>query len=161
MPNLSPAQDPLEEAQLIARKLNLEPLPEEGGLFRQTYQDEFSTAIYYMLIAPDFSALHLLTAVEVYHWYAGDPIQLLLIHPDGTVEEPVLGPDVGAEQVPQFAVAPGIWQGSSGLGTWSLAGTTMAPGFTWEGFTLGERADLIAQFPHVADRITALTRVAT
>lgn len=146
------------EAAVIAEKLQLEPLPEEGGLFRQTYRDEHSTAIFYLLSDPDFSALHELDSVEVYHWYAGDPLQLVLIHPDGRVEEPVLGPDIAGGQLPQIAVAPGIWQGSLSAGQWTLAGTTMAPGFTWEGFRLGEREMLHQKFPHAAQWISRLTR---
>lgn len=148
---------PTEVEQLI-KELKLEPLPREGGLYRQTHRDEFSTAIYYMLIDPDFSALHQLDAAEVYHWYAGDPLQLVVIHPDGRVEEPVVGPDVAAGQYPQYVVSAGAWHGSRTAGTWSLVGTTMAPGFSWDGFVLADRADLSDEFPHAAHLITEFTR---
>lgn len=142
----------------IAEALGLEPLPGEGGLFRQTHIDEHSTAILYMLITPDFSALHLLDSVEVYHWHGGAPVRITLIDPFGALTEHILGPDVLAGQSPQVVVPPGIWQGSASTGAWSLLGTTMAPGFHWEGFTLGDRADLLDRFPHAHAQITALTR---
>ncbi len=142
----------------IAEALGLQPLPDEGGLFRQTHIDEHSTAILYMLIAPDFSALHTLDSVEVYHWHAGAPVRITLIDDAGTVTENILGPDILAGQRPQLVVAPGVWQGSTSTGEWSLLGTTMAPGFTWEGFSLGNRSDLLARFPHAREHITALTR---
>jgi predicted cupin superfamily sugar epimerase len=145
-------------AQEIADRLGLEPLPEEGGLFRRTYADGHSSAIYYLLADGDFSALHALTAVETYHHYAGAPLQMLLLHPDGRIERPVLGTDLAAGQRPQLAVPAGTWQGSRPAGEWVLVGTTMAPPFEWEMFTLGQRAQLQARYPGAAAEIAALTR---
>ncbi len=143
--------------------MRLEPLEHEGGLFRQMHLDEHSSAIYYLLADPDFSALHALSSAEVYHWYAGDPLRLLLLHPDGRAEEHSLGPDLDAGQLPQLVVPAGVMQGSSPLGAsgaaWSLIGTTMAPPFDWQGFELGDRAELQGRYPAVADRIAELTRV--
>ncbi|WP_232225402.1 cupin domain-containing protein [Leucobacter salsicius] len=149
---------PAEAARLV-ELLGLEPLEHEGGLFRQMHLDEHSSAIYYLLADPDFSGLHALGSVEVYHWYAGAPLQLLLLHPDGRVEEPVLGPDLAAGQRPQLVVGPGVMQGSSSSGSWSLVGTTMSPPFDWNGFELGDREALQLRYPHAADRITELTRI--
>src|SRR6201991_2363177 len=84
------------DGERVATLLGLEPLPGEGGLFRRTHLDAHSSAIYYLLLAPDFSALHRLDSTETYHWYAGTPLRLLLLHPDGEVAEPVLGPDLAA-----------------------------------------------------------------
>lgn len=153
-----PAVNSRGEGEQIARRLGLKPLPGEGGLYRRTYVDAHSSAIYFMLLSPDFSALHVLDSVEVYHWYAGAPLQLLLLHPDGHVERPVLGPDLAAGAVPQFVVAAGVWQGSKALGTWTLVGTTMAPPFRWSGLRLGRRAELLAGWPGAAEEIRALTR---
>lgn len=146
------------EAAAWAERLQLEPLEHEGGLYRRTYLDEHSSAILYLLADPDFSALHSLDGVEVYHWHAGSALRLLLLHPDGRVEEPVLGPDAEAGQLPQIVVPAGVMQGSSPQGEWCLIGTTMAPAFNWEGFVLGERAALTAAYPAAADRIAELTR---
>lgn len=148
----------VSEGERVAELLGLEPLPGEGGLFRRTHIDEHSSAIYYLLLAPDFSALHRLTATETYHWYAGAPLRLLLLDADGRVTEPVLGPDLAAGQRPQIVVPAGTWQGSSPAGEWSLVGTTTAPPFDWAGFELGERAALTARYPEAADRITQLAR---
>ena len=148
----------VSEGERVAQLLGLEPLPDEGGLFRRTHIDSHSSAIYYMLLAPEFSALHRLAATETYHWYAGAPLRLLLLGPDGAVAEAVLGPDVAAGQRPQLVVPAGTWQGSRPDGEWSLVGTTMAPPFDWTGFELGERAALSTRYPAVAERIAALTR---
>jgi uncharacterized protein len=150
------------EGERVADLLGLQPLPEEGGLYRQTFADAHSSAIYFLLLAPDFSALHRLAATETYHWYAGSPLRLLLLHGDGEgggrVEEPTLGPGFDAGERPQIVVPAGTWQGSSPAGAWSLVGTTMAPPFAWSGFRLGERAELLDRWPSARARITALTR---
>lgn len=149
------------EGVRVAELLGLEPLPLEGGLFRRTHLDAHSSAIHYLLLSPDFSALHLLSATETYHWYAGTPLRLLLLHPGGAVDEPVLGPDVAAGQRPQVVVPAGTWQGSSPAGAWSLVGTTTAPPFDWSGFRPGDRAELVASHPAARRRITELTRLPT
>ncbi|MGH3768605.1 MAG: cupin domain-containing protein [Pseudonocardiaceae bacterium] len=146
------------EGEQVARQLRLEPLPGEGGLFRSTYADAHSSAIFFMLLAPDFSAMHRLDGVEIYHWYAGSPLQLLLLLPGGQDEQPVLGPDLAQGQRPQIVVPEGVWQGSRPLGGWTLAGTTMAPPFEWSGFHLGQRAELVAGWPLATPQIRALTR---
>jgi predicted cupin superfamily sugar epimerase len=146
------------DGERVAELLGLEPLPDEGGLFRRTHIDAHSSAIYYLLLAPDFSALHRLAATETYHWYAGSPLRLLLLGPAGRISEPVLGPDLAAGQRPQLVVPAGTWQGSDPAGEWSLVGTTTAPPFEWAGFELGERAALTDGYPEAADRIAGLTR---
>jgi predicted cupin superfamily sugar epimerase len=148
----------VSEGERVAELLGLEPLPDEGGLFRRTFIDAHASAIYFLLIAPDFSALHRLTATEIYHWYAGSPLRLLLLGGAGDISEPVLGPDLAAGQRPQIVVPAGVWQGSSSTGAWSLVGTTTAPPFDWDGFELGERAALTAGYPEAAGRIAELTR---
>jgi len=145
-------------ADAVAGALGLVPLPEEGGRWKQTLLDERSSAIYYLLSQGDFSALHRLDNDEVYHYYAGAPAQMLLLFPDGTSGEPVLGADLLAGQQPQLVVPAGVWQGSSTQGDWTLLGTTMAPPYTDEGFTLGDTSQLISGWPQADERIKQLTR---
>lgn len=142
----------------VARLLDLAPLPDEGGLFRRTHLDAHASVIYYLLLDPDFSALHALTATETYHWYAGAPLRLILLHEDGTVTEPVLGPDLAACHRPQLVVPAGTWQGSSSGGAWTLVGTTTAPPFDRAGFRLGDQDELTAGWPAARTRIGTLTR---
>lgn len=148
------------EAREIAEVLKLEPLEHEGGLFRQQYASPESTAIYYLLAQPDFSALHRLNETEVYHWYAGSALDILVLHPDGRGETLRLGPNLQAGERPQLVVPAGTMHGSSPVGSWCLVGTTMAPPFSWEGFSLGEREVLQQQFPDFAKEIASLTRPA-
>ena len=147
------------DADVVAALLHLTPLPAEGGRFRRTYADDHSSAIYYLLRPGDFSALHALAGVEVYHFYAGAPVRLLLLdEASGSAREVLLGNDLAAGEVPQLVVPAGVWQGSATIGDWSLLGTTMAPPYTDSGFRLGGRDELIARFPGAAGEIARLTR---
>lgn len=114
----------------------------EGGWYVQTFEDDAqvegrarSTAIYYLLEAGDASHWHRVDAVEVWHWYAGAPLQLRIS--DGTsVDEHVLGPDLAAGQRPQVVVPQNGWQSARSAGDWTLVGCTVAPGFRFSGFEL-------------------------
>ncbi|MFJ9244171.1 cupin domain-containing protein [Streptomyces sp. NPDC101776] len=145
----------------------LEPIPREGGLFRQTWAGPArpdgrpeGTAIVALLTAPDYSALHRLPGDEVWHFYLGDPLELLLLAPDGTTRTAVLGPDVRHGQHLQFTVPGGSWMGARVVagGAWTFFGCTMAPGFTYDGYEHGEAAELTLRYPAEAARITGLCR---
>ncbi|MDO0934477.1 cupin domain-containing protein [Streptomyces sp. DG2A-72] len=147
----------------------LQPIPREGGLFRQTWAGPEradgrpdGTAIVALLTAApdDFSALHRLPTDEVWHFYLGDPLQLLLLAPDGTSRTVVLGPDVLGGQHPQFTVPARTWMGARVVagGDWALFGCTMVPGFTYQDYEHGDVADLTARYPAEAARIVELCR---
>lgn len=167
-------------AEIIAL-LGLTPLPIEGGHFRETWRSPLTidrsmlplryaadksvgTAIYYLLTHdPDsFSALHRLPTDEVYHFYLGDPVEMLLLSPDHAVRRIILGPNIGAEQHVQFVVPAGTWQGSRLIagGEFALLGTTMAPGFDPADYQPASREELCNEFPAAADLIRTLTRPA-
>ncbi len=114
----------------IVAALGLRPLPVEGGRWAQTWRDEQCTAIYYLLAAPEFSALHRLAHLEIYAYHAGAPLRMLLLYPDGQVRRPVLGTDLAAGQRPQVVVPAGVWQASEPLGAWTLVGTVVVPPYT-------------------------------
>lgn len=163
----------------LIRLYGFEPLPVEGGFFKQTYRaaetipvsamperysrdKPFGTAILYLL-TPDedsFSAMHWLLTDEIYHFYLGDPVEMLLLYPDRRSERVILGQDVLNGQKVQFVVPRGVWMGSHLLpgGRFALIGTTMAPGFTPDEYVGGEREALIAQYPWEAELIARLTR---
>ncbi|CAL9499967.1 cupin domain-containing protein [Streptomyces sp. NPDC057837] len=152
--------------ELIAH-YGLEPIPSEGGLFRQTWAGPArpdgrpeGTAIVALLTADDFSALHRLPTDEIWHFYRGDPLELLLLAPDGDTRTVVLGPEVLDGQHVQFTVPAGTWMGGRVRpgGAWTLFGCTMAPGFTFEGYEHGDAAELTARYPARADRIRELSR---
>lgn len=166
-------------AQQIIDFLKLEALPVEGGLFRQNWRSSeiipasalperyigekpFGTAIYALLTddADSFSAMHKLPTDEVYHFYLGDPIEMLQLHPDGSSKRTILGQDLLNGQQLQYVARRDIWQGFRLVpgGAWGLIGTTMAPGFTVTDFILGERHALLDSYPAERELIYTLTR---
>lgn len=152
--------------------LGLEPHPEEGGFYRETYRAasgylpgepfdgvrSLSTAIYYLLTADTFSALHRLPGDELFHFYAGDPVEMLMLHPDGSSGTVLLGSEIGTT-VPQHMVPGNTWQGSRlvGGGAWALLGTTMAPGFDFADYESAVEVSLVEAYPGRSEMIRALT----
>ncbi|WIX75713.1 cupin domain-containing protein [Amycolatopsis carbonis] len=140
------------------RHLGLSPLPVEGGLFAQSWRSEAGSAIYYLLVAPQFSAPHRLDRVEVFAHHAGAPARMLLLHADGTVTRPVLGTDVTAGERPQVVVPAGTWQATVPLGEWSLLGTVVVPPYTDDCVEFADVDTLAARFPAAAADLRALPR---
>lgn len=161
-------------AQLVAA-LGLQPHP-EGGFYRETYRAaegitraalptrftgdrSHGTAIYYLLGAGDCSKLHRIKADEIWHFYAGDPLRIVAIAPDGTLSVTVLGQDFGAGQVPQHVVPAGHWFGAIPAegSAYALTGCTVSPGFDFADFELGKRGELLAAFPQHRAWVEMLT----
>jgi predicted cupin superfamily sugar epimerase len=159
----------MTRAERLIAALGLAPLPLEGGWYRETYRavlrlaggKSVSTAIYYLLTPDTFSALHRLPADEVFHFYAGDPVEMVQLGPAaGEGRVVVLGGDVLAGQAPQVVVPAGVWQGSAlaAGGEYALLGTTMAPGFDFSDYEAGERGALAEAFPAWRGWIERVTR---
>ncbi|MGE0767156.1 MAG: cupin domain-containing protein [Hyphomicrobiaceae bacterium] len=134
----------LRSADDIRRSLGLRPHP-EGGYYRETFRDgrlddagrAASTAIYFLLEAGQVSGWHRVDAAEVWHFYSGAPLELRISSAENDVSRSlVLGPDLAAGQAPQIVVPSGHWQWARSLGAWTLAGCTVAPGFTFDGFEM-------------------------
>ncbi|MEV5337411.1 cupin domain-containing protein [Streptomyces sp. NPDC052676] len=145
----------------------LEPIPREGGLFRRTWAGPErpdgrpeGSAIIALLTRDDHSALHRLPIDEIWHFHLGDPLELLLLAPDGTTRTTVLGPDVLGGQQVQLIVPAGTWMGGRVAegGSWTLFGCTMAPGFTYADYEHGDAGELTARYPAEAARIVELCR---
>jgi predicted cupin superfamily sugar epimerase len=126
----------------IIEWLDLQPHP-EGGMYAETWRAgavdgarPTGTAIYFLLRAGERSHWHRVDATEIWHYYAGDPIELRTSVDGVSVTTRVLGTDLAAAQRPQLAVAPGEWQAAVSLGAWTLVGCTVSPGFDFAGFEL-------------------------
>jgi predicted cupin superfamily sugar epimerase len=158
-------------ADEIKTLLNLEPHPIEGGFFRRTYTSASAvelprgirpaaTAIYYLLEPGTFSEMHVLDSDEIFHFYLGDPVEMLQLHPDGRSAVFVLGPDLQAGRHVQLLVPAGVWQGTRlvGDGKVALLGCTVTPGFDFADYRSGSFAGLADKWPKEAERIKALTR---
>ena len=165
----------MSAAQIIDL-LGLEPLPQEGGYFRETHRSDWSvpaaalpaaygaarplgSAIYYLITADCCSRMHRLPGPELFHFYLGDPVEMLQLHPDGSGERVVIGNRLRDGTRPQVMVPGASWQGArlTAGGEFALMGTTMSPGFDFDDFEAGERDSLQAAWPEHAGLIAALT----
>lgn len=164
------------DAQEVIEKLGLKPLPIEGGYFFETYRSgellpapalhprygddrAVSTAIYYLLMPDAVSRLHRLLSDEIFHFYAGDPVEMLQLLPDGSHGVVVLGNNLARDEMPQVVVPRGIWQGArlAAGGKWALLGTTVAPAFDYDDYESADRDELIRSYPDCAEMIASLT----
>jgi predicted cupin superfamily sugar epimerase len=162
-------------AERLVDRLALQPHP-EGGFFRETYRApltlpasgltpgfsgarQASTAIYYLLAAGDRSRLHRIRSDEVWHFYLGDPLQVVELTESGEAQVTLLGTDFAAGQVPQHVVPAGRWFGACPApgSAFSLVGCTVAPGFDFTDLEMAEGAALLAAHPAAADWIKRLT----
>jgi len=134
----------MSDADALIRLLRLAPHP-EGGHFRETFRDPagadgraHSTAIYFLLKAGEISHRHRIDAAEVWHWYAGAPLELE-IGEGGAAQILILGNDLSRGERPQIVVPAHTWQSARSLGAYTLVGCTVAPGFEFAHFELAER----------------------
>ena len=130
------------KAKGIVDILRLKPHP-EGGHYRETFRDSHATggrsagtAIYYLLQAGERSHWHKVDAVEIWHYYAGAPLELEISVDGETKHMVTLGTDLIAGERPQAVVPAGAWQAAETLGAFTLVGCTVAPGFEFSGFEM-------------------------
>jgi uncharacterized protein len=127
----------------IIKLLGLNPHP-EGGHYVETFRDQraladgraASTAIYFLLEAGEVSRWHTVDAAEVWHHYAGGPLELTIQEMGKPRSVIVVGQDLVAGQRPQAVVPARAWQMARPTSDWVLVGCTVAPGFEFRGFTL-------------------------
>jgi uncharacterized protein len=174
----------MRDARYWIEKLQMQAHP-EGGYYSETFRsaDEVqtaglpsryrssrscSTAIYFLLERGQMSALHRLESDEVWHYYSGSALALHVIDPRGEARTCTLGPDADRGEVFQAVIPARHWfgavpSGGEGLAAdatedFTLLGCTVAPGFCFEDFELGDRATLVARFPRHRALIERLTR---
>jgi len=159
----------------IIKILDLKPLAIEGGYYRETYRSDetvdkphlprryqsaraFSTAIYYLLTPETFSTLHKLPTDEIFHFYLGDPVEMLQLKDDGTGKLITIGNDLERGYFLQVVVPKFTWQGTSLIegGEFALLGATNAPGFEFEDFLIPDVEELIKQHPAFEKKIRQL-----
>jgi uncharacterized protein len=104
--------------------------------------------------------MHMLESDEIFHFYLGDPVEMLQLNPDGRSALYILGPDLKAGENVQLLVPAGVWQGMRliGSGQMALLGCTVVPGFNYTDYHNAPFAELAAKWPEQAERIKALSR---
>lgn len=166
-------------ADEIIKRLDMVPLPIEGGYYAVTYRSDdvvaagalparyqsdraLGGAIYFLETPEQFSALHQLPTDEIYYHHYGDPMEMLFLHPDGSGETRILGPDLSQGQQPQIVAPRGCTHGSrplpGGKFGFSLCSTSMAPAHHESDPVFPARAEILKSHPQFRDLIVALTR---
>ena len=163
-------------ARTCIAALGLQAHP-EGGFFRETYRSDQTmevtpagdgvvvrrsvcTGIYFLLEQGDFSAFHRIKSDEMWHFYAGQALEVLELTATDELRRTRLGPDILQGDVPQYVVLADSWFAArvAAGGAFALVGCTVAPGFDFADFCLARRAALLADFPQHSQIITELTR---
>lgn len=158
------------------KKLGLQKHP-EGGWFKEVYRSDeliqkehlpgrfsgsrhHSTSIYFMLTSGTFSAFHRIKSDELWHFYKGSPVTIYMIDNDGKYSEILLGDDLESGETFQCVIPAGAWFGAKVIepDSFCLVGCTVAPGFHFDDFELGEREELMKLFPQLGEIINKLTR---
>jgi len=165
-------------ADEVKEILGLVPHPREGGCFIRTYESgemlpaaafadgrypgprHTGTAIYYFLEPGTFSEIHRLKSDEIFHFYAGDPVEMLQLHDSGGGSVIRIGNRLALGERPQVLAPRGVWQGSHLVpgGAWALLGCSVSPGFEFEDYETATREELTARWPAFAALIAELTR---
>lgn len=165
-------------AEEVKKLLGLKPHPREGGWYVRSYEAgervgasafpdgryagarRTGTAIYYLLEPDTFSEMHRLKSDEVFHFYAGDAVEMLQLREGAGGVVVVIGNELLRGQRPQVVVERGVWQGSRLVegGKWALMGCTVSPGFEFEDYETGGREQLSAGWPEFAREIAGLSR---
>ncbi len=173
-PPSGPGTNAERVAELVAA-LGLVPHP-EGGFYAETYRSPesvraehlparfggdrpFATAIYFLLKSGHPSHLHRLHADELWHFHEGSPVAIHILDPGGEHRTIRLGPAIGEGETFQAAIPAGCWFGAEVLvpNSYTLVGCTVAPGFDFADFEMGERGSLVAAYPAQWEMIERLT----
>jgi hypothetical protein len=164
-------------ADEVKKMLGLVPHPREGGYYIRTYEsgelippDAFAdgryasarhtgTAIYYLLEPDTFSEMHRLKSDEIFHFYAGDPVEMLQLVDGGRGRVVRISNRLADEERPQLVVPRGVWQGSrlAPGGEWALLGCSVSPGFEFEDYETATRDELCAGWPVFRELLRELT----
>ena len=164
-------------ASEVKKILGLVPHPREGGFYVRTYESgervppqvfadgrypgarHTGTAIYYLLERGTFSEMHRLKSDEIFHFYAGDAVEMLQLGADGGGAVVRIGNRLAEGERPQVVIPRGVWQGSRLVpgGEWALLGCTVSPGFEFEDYETASREEFCAHWPEFDGLLRELT----
>lgn len=164
-------------ADEVKKVLGLMPHPREGGCYVRTYESgelippnafadgrypssrHTGTAIYYLLEPDTFSEMHRLKSDEIFHFYAGDAVEMLQLADGGRGTVVRISNRLAEGERPQVVVPRGVWQGSRLVpgGAWALLGCSVSPGFEFEDYETATRDELCAAWPAFRQLLRELT----
>ncbi len=133
----------------IIERLDLSVHP-EGGFFKETYRADMqisvgsnsrnvSTGIYYLLDKENISHLHRIKSDEMWHFYSGSPLRLILFNDQKTeYKEIILSNSLEVKTYLQYVIPAGVWMAAevTDKTSYSLVGCTVSPGFDFTDFEM-------------------------
>jgi len=111
------------------------------------------SALYFMVTPGAPVRLHRIRNDQLYHYYLGDPLEVLMLRVDGTTERVVVGPDVRGGQLVQLPIPGNTFHTARVIGRrrWFLGASTEWPGVEPVDVEIGNVDALAAKYPQVAD----------
>jgi hypothetical protein len=165
-----------KRAKYLIDKLKLQRHP-EGGYFSEEYRSDelhhkdflpdrytserhFSTAIYFLIEGDDFSSFHRLKSDELWHFYEGGTVKIIMINNEGKLKTNLLGTNFEQNESPLVIIEKNSWFAAELVdkNSYALVGCTVSPGFDFNDFSLANPDELIKLFPHHTGIIEKLTR---
>jgi uncharacterized protein len=129
-----------------------------GGLPAPFVDGRPAGSALYFMVTPDAPVrLHRIRNDQLYHRYLGDPIEVLMLHENGTSERVVVGPDLRAGQCVQLLIPGNTFHTArvTGHRRWFLGASTEWPGVERVDVEIGDVEALAAKYPDVADDLRA------
>lgn len=138
-------------AQSLIADLGLQPHP-EGGYYREIFRSESRvqpgdhraernalTAIYFLLVAGQYSGWHQVLSDEVWSHLEGDALELLCFDATNSQASTLaLGRFSASATAPIQVVPAGVWQAARPLGEYALLGCYVGPGFDFSDFRMAK-----------------------
>jgi uncharacterized protein len=116
------------------------------------------SALYFM-VTPDAPVrLHRIRNDQLYHYYLGDPLEVFLLHADGTTERVIVGPDLRSGQCVQLLIPGNTFHTARLIGRrhWFLGASTEWPGVVPADVEIGDLDALAGKYPAVASDLRAI-----
>jgi uncharacterized protein len=116
------------------------------------------SALYFM-VTPDAPVrLHRIRNDQLYHYYLGDPLEVFLLHADGTTERVIVGPDLRGGQCVQLLIPGNTFHTARLIGRrhWFLGASTEWPGVVPADVEIGDLDALAGKYPTVASDLRAI-----
>jgi predicted cupin superfamily sugar epimerase len=116
------------------------------------------SALYFMVTPGAPVRLHRIRNDQLYHYYLGDPLEVFLLHADGTTQRIIVGPDLRSGQHVQLFIPGGTFHTARLIGRrrWFLGASTEWPGVVPADVEIGNVEELARQYPSVAADLRAI-----
>jgi uncharacterized protein len=129
-----------------------------GGLPPPFAEGRPTGSALYFMVTPDAPVrLHRIHNDQLYHYYLGDPIEVLMLHADGTTERAVVDPDLRNAQCLQLLIPGNTFHTASIVGgrRWFLGASTEWPGVEPADVEIGDVNSLAEKYPDADDDLCA------